>query len=138
MSNVIVTIPGEPKAKARPRMSTKTGRAYTPGTTIQYENWVKACFMEQCGIKLEGEIKATISCYFGIAKSTTKKKREQMLEGAIRPTKKPDLDNIAKSILDSLNDVAYKDDSQVVSLTIEKYYGEQPCVVLKLEELLWS
>lgn len=130
---VTVTIPGEPKAKARPRMNTRTGRAYTPGTTIQYENWTKACFINQGGTKLEGQVKATIHCYYSIAKSTSKKKREQMVQGIVRPTKKPDLDNVAKSILDSLNKIAYEDDSQVVSLCIDKYYSEEPRVVLFLE-----
>lgn len=40
-----IIIPGEPKGKARPRMSTKTGAAYTPKKTIEYENWVKECYL---------------------------------------------------------------------------------------------
>ncbi|XZN30187.1 RusA family crossover junction endodeoxyribonuclease [Clostridium perfringens] len=42
-----------------------------------------------------------------------------------KPTKKPDVDNIAKIILDSLNGVAYKDDSQIVDLRIIKSYTEE-------------
>jgi len=131
---IAIVIPGEPKAKARPRMSTKTGRAFTPKETIQYENWVKTCYIDQAGNrKLEGQIKATIITYYSIPKSTTKKKREQMLEETLRPTKKPDLDNIAKAVLDSLNKIAFDDDSQIVSLTVEKYYSENPRIELQLE-----
>ena len=35
-------------------------------------------------------------------------------------TYKPDVDNVAKSVLDALNGVAYRDDSQVVSLSVLK------------------
>jgi Holliday junction resolvase RusA-like endonuclease len=127
------TVPGEPKGKARPRMSTKTGRTYTPGPTIQYENWVKQCFM-LCDSKaiLEGQITAEIDCYYSIPKSATKGKKLAMKHNIVRPTKKPDIDNVAKAILDSLNTMAYKDDSQIVECVIRKWYGEEPRVEVKL------
>ena len=130
---VILTLPGEPKAKQRPRFS--KGNTYTPNNTVTYENWVRTCFMNQEGRMLEGELKAEIICYYGIPKSASKKKAAAMKEGSIRPIKKPDLDNIAKILLDSLNKMAYADDSQIVELSIKKYYGEQPLVRLCLEEI---
>lgn len=126
-------VPGEPRAKARPRISTKTGIAYTPKGTIQYENWVKTCFMEQDGKKIDGQISAKITAYYSIPKSTSKKKREEMLQGKIRPVKKPDVDNIVKSILDSLNKIAYDDDSQVVKCDVEKFYDDNPRVEVELK-----
>lgn len=48
--------------------------------------------------------------------------------------KKPDLDNMAKSVLDALNGLAYIDDSQIYSLTLFKTYSEQPRTELMLEE----
>ena len=57
-----------------------------------------------------------------------------MLLGIIRPTIKPDVDNIAKVILDSLNGLAYKDDKQIVFCIISKWYGENPKVEVILEE----
>jgi len=129
------TIPGEPKAKQRPRV-TKQGIAYTPKQTIEYENWVKQCYLSEFGqTMLEGEVKATIKAYFGIPKSTSKKKRKSMLNGEIRPTKKPDTDNIAKAVLDSLNGIAYKDDSAVVTLEVYKYFDEKPRVEVILCEI---
>lgn len=127
-----VVIPGEPKGKARPRMSTKTGRAYTPKETVNYENWVKLCYQDQGKEYLEGQINASIVAYYSIPKSTSKKKMALMLNGELRPTKKPDLDNIVKGVLDSLNGIAYKDDSQVVKVVTEKFYAEQPRVELQL------
>lgn len=130
---VKIIIPGEPKGKGRPRMSTKTGRAFTPKDTIMYENLVKMCYQDQVGEMLEGEIRATIIAHYGIANSTSKKKRELMLQGEINPTKKPDLDNIAKVVLDSLNNIAYKDDSQITKLVIEKCYSNEPRVEVILQ-----
>lgn len=128
-------IPGEPKAKQRPRM-TKQGITYTPQGTVNYENWVKQCFVLS-GHKnqLEGQIKATICAYFGIPKSATKGKKLAMRHNITRPVKKPDNDNIAKIILDSLNNLAYKDDSQVVDLIVQKFYSEEPRVEVELEEV---
>jgi len=126
------TIPGEPKAKARPRV-TKSGHAYTPDKTIEFENWVKLCYQESCSeVFHDGEISASIVCYFRIPESKPKKKQLDMESGIIRPTKKPDLDNIAKSVLDALNGLAYRDDSQIVDLEISKYYSHAPCTKVVL------
>jgi Holliday junction resolvase RusA-like endonuclease len=76
-----------------------------------------------------------INAYYSIPKSTSKKDRELIKQGLKKPTKKPDIDNIAKIILDSLNGIAYKDDTQVVSLTVHKiYYGNEPFVDVFIEE----
>lgn len=50
------------------------------------------------------------------------------------PTKKPDSDNIAKIICDSLNGIAYHDDSQIVELYICKSYSENPKVIVTIAE----
>lgn len=129
------SIPGEPKAKQRPRMG-KWG-AYTPAMTVQYENWVKECYLSQLKSKsLEGEIRANITAYFGIAKHISKTKRIDMSAGRIRCTKRPDADNIAKIVLDSLNGIAYDDDSQIVELNVKKCYSENPRVEVELEEMV--
>jgi Holliday junction resolvase RusA-like endonuclease len=127
-------IPGEPTAKQRPRHG--KGYTYTPEKTVNYENLVKMCFMEQ-GYRqlLEGPIEAHITAYFGIPKSTSKKKHEKMMLGDIVPTKKPDTDNIAKIVLDALNGIAYKDDSQVARLEVIKFYDEVPRVEVRLKSI---
>lgn len=128
-------IPGEPKAKARPRVM-KNGITYTPKKTVQYENWVKECYwVTHKNKRLTGQIRAIIKAYFKMPKSVSKNKKQQMIDGEIRPTKKPDTDNIAKAILDSLNTIAYDDDKQVVELLIQKYYSENPRVEVELEEI---
>ena len=53
----------------------------------------------------------------------------------ISPIKKPDMDNIAKIILDSLNGLAYLDDKQVTKLVIWKKYGDIPKVEVNINKL---
>ena len=129
-------IVGEPQGKGRPRFSTRGGfvKTYTPEKTASYENFVKVCYLNKYkGQKLDGEIIAEIIAYFPIPKSFSKKKRTEAIEGKIMPTKKPDTDNIAKTILDSLNGIAFEDDKQVVALLVKKLYGEDAKVVVVLK-----
>jgi Holliday junction resolvase RusA-like endonuclease len=56
------------------------------------------------------------------------------MEGDVMHTKKPDCDNLAKSILDALNGIAYDDDSQICSLTVHKFYGDTPRVEVHMGE----
>lgn len=58
-----------------------------------------------------------------------------MLNGELMPAKKPDIDNIAKAVLDALNSVAYRDDTQIVELQIRKQYSEKPRLEIRMEEL---
>jgi Holliday junction resolvase RusA-like endonuclease len=124
------TIPGEPTGKARPRV-TRWG-TYNTEKTVLYENLVKTAYN---GKLHEGYIEMTVKAYYSIAKSTSKKKREQMLSGEIRPTKKPDCDNVLKIIADALNKIAYDDDAQIVRATVEKHYSENPRVVVEINEI---
>lgn len=135
MDSITFTIPGEPKAKGRPRFNTMTGRAYTPKNTRQYENMVRIAYSNAVGTKkIDGQIEAEIICFFSIPKSENKRRREDMLNGKILHTKKIDCDNIAKIVLDSLNGIAYDDDKQVCKLFVLKRYGSIPCVKVNLKE----
>lgn len=129
---------GEPKGKGRHRAAVVGGkiRTYTPEATASYENLVKVMYLQQVGNKrLQGAIHADIVAFYTIPKSWTKKRKQAAEEGTQRPQTKPDCDNIAKIILDSLNGIAYDDDKQVVSMTICKYYGDTAKVVVGLREI---
>ena len=129
---------GEPVAKGRPRFSTKGGfvRSYTTEKTASYENLVKLSFdTSEDKEMLQGELSVKITAYFSIPQSTSKKKRHEMLVGRMNPTKKPDCDNIAKTILDALNGRAFDDDKQVVMLHVEKHYAEEPRVEVEILEV---
>ena len=127
---------GDIVGKARPRMNTRTGRAYTPTETKNYEYAVRQWFIMKYPnfIPLEKRVEVTITAYFGTPKSTSKKKEAEMLANIISPTKKPDADNIVKIVLDAMNKFAFKDDTQVTKLEIEKKYSRTPRIYVKIEE----
>ncbi len=132
------TVYGKPVAKGRPKFSSRGGfvRSYTPEKTVNYENLVKLSFdMCEEKAKLDGQLGVEMVVYCPIPKSTSKKNKALMLDGSIRPTTKPDLDNIAKAILDALNGRAFDDDKQVVKLTMEKYYSDTPRVEVEISEV---
>lgn len=69
-----------------------------------------------------------IIAYYPIPQSTSKKRHKEMLEHRIRPTVKPDLDNVAKLIYDALNGVAWHDDNAIVDTQVRKFYSDNPRV----------
>lgn len=129
-------VPGKVKGKGRPRVNTTTAIAYTPTKTKEYEELIKQYFILKYRKinPLENRIKVTIQAYFSIPKNTNKIQKEEMLKGNISPTKKPDIDNIAKIVLDALNKLAFKDDNQITKLNLEKIYSEEEKVFIKIEE----
>ena len=138
MNEVSFQIVGEPKGKGRPRFSRRGNyvRTYTPEDTLNYEAYIKVSYLNEVGRKkLEGQIEAKITGIFPIPKSTSKKQRALMLSGDVMHTKKIDCDNLAKTVLDALNGIAYDDDKQVCRLIVEKKYGENPCVNVRLKEI---
>lgn len=128
------TVPGNPVGKARPRM-TRSGHAYTPDKTVSYENLVKMCFIEKYTdwVPVSGEAILRLNAYYPIPKSASRKKKIDMVIGEIRPTKKPDLDNVMKAIADALNGIAYVDDSQIVTAEVRKYYDDTPRVEVVID-----
>ena len=129
MATLGFTVIGEPRAKGRHR-TTKSGFTYTPKETIQYENLVKVSFYERYPnhIPTDKPITVLINAYYKMPKSFSNKQKELVMSGKLKPLKKPDVDNIAKSILDSLNGIAFIDDKQVISALITKDYSQQPRV----------
>jgi Holliday junction resolvase RusA-like endonuclease len=133
MNIIEFEIPGEPTSKCRPRV-TKWG-TFNTEQTINYENLIKVMYKEKYrDFQLKGFLRCEITAYFSIPKSKSKKVKEQMMQGIIRPKGK-DLDNICKIVMDGLNKIAYEDDRNIVELTARKYYAEIPKVLVKIEEL---
>lgn len=129
-------VPGKITGKGRPRVNTVTAIAYTPTKTKEYEDLVRQYFIikHRCAKPLEGRISVNIKAYFSIPKNTSKVHKEAMLKNTISPVKKPDIDNIAKIVLDSLNKLAFKDDNQITKLCLEKIYSEEEKIVVLIEE----
>jgi Holliday junction resolvase RusA-like endonuclease len=111
---------------------TKTGHTYTPEKTVNYETLVKQLYIMCSNERHDGALKLTVEAFFTIPKSASKKNREKMLQGEIRPIKRPDWDNVGKIVSDALNELAYKDDSYIVSANVEKWYSDNPRVEVEI------
>ena len=114
---------GEPKGKERPRFC-HNGQIYTPKQTTTYEQQIIFDYYKQCGnVKFDknSQLELFVKAYYKIPKSANKKRKTAMLSEEIRPTKKPDGDNILKAVADALNGVCYKDDKSIVKMSIEKF-----------------
>lgn len=131
-------VEGKPVGKARPRFARMGDgvKTYTPKTTRDYERMIGEGFLSQGGTVFEHKyLSVRITAYFPIPKSTRKAERLLMETGYVPYDKKPDCDNLAKSVLDGLNGVAWIDDKQVVSLKVKKYYGVEAAVVVNIREV---
>lgn len=111
----------------KPRM-TRADRWKKRPIVLKY--WDFCNELERQAIKLEyipGD-RVSLIFYIPMAKSWSKKKRELMLG---KPHKaKPDIDNLAKAFLDAL----LTEDSYVYSLSAEKYWSNEPSIVVLTDE----
>lgn len=146
MKEVRFTVPGEPRPKGRPRFSVRKGKdgksfisTRTPEDTVIYENLVRLEYERQCGgffFEKETPVEMTITAYYSIPKSTSKKKADMMRNCQIRPTtRRGDIDNLVKIVMDACNRVAYYDDSQVVDIHCSKYYSDIPNTDVTIREV---
>ena len=132
----MIVVEGTIRGKQRPQFKKKTGKAFTPNQTINYENWIKQCYIEQSNKLLQGAIRARIEIYYSVPKSYSKRKIEAIKDGTDYPMKKPDCDNVVKIVLDSLNKIAYDDDKQVVELTVLKRWTfDNERIEFEMEEI---
>ena len=126
-------IMGEPQGKGRPRFSVAGGhvKTRTPEKTASYENLIRVEYMRQCGdFRFDDNdmLGVEILAVYGVPKSDSKKKALEKEDGDLRPTKKPDMDNVMKVVADALNGYAYRDDTQIVDAMVRKFYGKIPFV----------
>ena len=135
------TVLGEPQGKGRPRFSrTANGKAitHTPEKTVLYENLIVTEYRAQTKSTRfadDAMLRISVNAYYGIPSGVSKKKRADMMSGIIRPTKKPDTDNVLKVVCDSLNKVAYRDDAQIVAARISKYYSDMPRIEVSIQNI---
>jgi Holliday junction resolvase RusA-like endonuclease len=128
-------VPGEPRGKGRPRF-TKDGHAYTDSETRAYEKKIIAYYKQAFGgfqWPDSAYISVDVVAVYQIPKSATKASRAAIQEGKILPRRKPDIDNVLKVVLDSLNGFAYKDDAQVVMVPGRKIYGHDPKLIIEMK-----
>ncbi len=117
------SVPGDPVPQPRPRVSTRGGfaRAYVPKDhAIHAYRQAIAVAAREAGLTATGEpLNVVIDAVFARPKSHLRKAGVKP-DAPLLP--RPDVDNIAKAVLDALQDVA-GDDTHVARLVVEKTYG---------------
>lgn len=143
---------GEAVGKGRPRVTVRKSKskdngqiyahAYTPKKTREFEDAIRFEFMaSNCEhipvYDKEKTLMANILIGMSIPKSYPKYKQALCRCRMIAPANKRqgDLDNILKSVFDALNGCAYVDDCQIVKVTAEKVYADEPFVEVTIDEL---
>lgn len=130
---MFLTVLGEPIAKGRPRFA--KGRTYTPKRTVDAENVIRLTAIAQGFEKLNGPLRMTVTFEMRIPKSWPAQSRKEALEGFIRPTKTPDIDNLFKLVADALqgDNMVYQDDNQIVEIMAVKRYSAEPKTIILIE-----
>lgn len=131
-----IVLAGAPMGKERVRFVKATGRTFTPERTVNYESRLALAAQNvMAGRPLfEGALRVDIVAFMPVAVSKPRKWQADALSGAIRPTKKPDWDNVGK-ILDALNMVVWIDDSQIVEGQIYKFYSDKPMMAIRVSPI---
>lgn len=115
----------KPIPKARPRF-TRNGHTYTPATTLKFESHIRQFAKARTTRPLEGALEVDLK--FNFLKAKTSKLTAH--------TKRPDLDNLIKGVLDALNGVGFVDDAQIVKLTAEKNFSDRDFIEITINELI--
>lgn len=131
MSMIEFYVPLEPYPKERPRFSPRNFRFITPANTRAFENNFRALANQYRPAEaLSGPLTMQIALYLPRPPSVKR----------ATPHVKPDIDNFAKSVIDAMNTVFFKDDGQIVKLIVTKLYSESPDSVgirVVLSSFLW-
>lgn len=127
------TVPGEPVPQPRPRVSTRGGfaRAYVPAKhpVHAYRDAIAAA-ARAAGAGVHGEPVSVIIDFVWERPKSHMRKSGVKPDAPVLP--RPDLDNTTKAVLDSLNGVAWEDDSQVQRLVVEKSYGPEARTTVRI------
>lgn len=135
-SHIVIRLPGTPVGKGRPRFNRKTMGVYTPAKTHGYESRMKwAAKGEMIGRSvMDGAVSVRIKIFLPVPVGWTKSRRAEALLGLLRPTVKPDWDNVAKT-LDALNKIVWNDDAQIVDAHVEKWYSADPGLIVEVSKI---
>lgn len=126
------TIPGEPIAKGRPRV-TKTGIAFTPARTVRYESLVRLAAAEAVPVPVNGPLEVRIDAFFSVPQSRPEWWRMRALIGCVWHTSRPDLDNVVKAVCDGAESVAWAADATIARIVASKRYSDTPRVEVAIQ-----
>lgn len=130
-------IPGVTQAQERPRFSRqgKNVKTYDAPKSKSYKDFVKlVAWQHKPSELITTAIKLTANIYIMPPKKYhTGPKRVLIERDELRPTTKPDLDNLIKGIKDGCSKIIWHDDSQIVDMVVHKFYSEQPRAEVTIE-----
>lgn len=139
MTSIVFTVPGQPIGKGRPRIGQRGGHArmFTPEKTANYEGLIAHAGHQamQGRAPILSAVHVVLDIRLQIPASWSKKKQQQARDGLVKPTTKPDIDNVEKAIFDGLNNVVWKDDVQVCGVSKRKRYSDTPGVYVEITPL---
>jgi Holliday junction resolvase RusA-like endonuclease len=126
-----MTVPGLVRAKGRHR-TRLNGHSYPDPKTANYE--AKLATIAQKAMEnfnqnlIDEPCVLIIDVYLQIPQNPKggKKALQAMLDGDIRPGKKPDADNFLKIVGDGLNGIVWRDDSLIVTAVVRKWWSKYP------------
>jgi Holliday junction resolvase RusA-like endonuclease len=131
-------VPGQPVAKQRPRFARRGNKVvtYSGKRTVAYESLVRLAFTSAYPdhVPLEGALWVEAIAYFMPPKSFRPPVDAAGDAVSVPHAKRPDADNIAK-MLDALNGVAWRDDSQIACLSIDKFYSTTPRLEVSISQI---
>lgn len=133
MSDILIRLAGVPKGKAA--MAGFGKRRFLPTSTRDYMAALRLASQHVMESRepLAGAVEVLVVASFPVPVSWSQRKQADALIGEIRPTVKPDVDNIMK-MLDALSGVVFVDDKQIVRAEIEKLYSKTPELVVRVRE----
>lgn len=137
---ICITVSGDPRGKGRPRSRIVRPRnkpifisVYPDPETVEYESRLRAAARPVMSGRapLTGPLAVEIIACFVVPASWSGKKTAAALTGAIRPTSRPDWDNLAK-VIDAFNGVVWEDDAQIVEGFVKKSYASEASLVINV------
>lgn len=120
-----LTVYTEIQTKPRPRAVSFGGhaRVYTPKIALSYERFIATTYDQECGTFFKDRaIVVELTFHFKTPSGWPKWKQWQVDKYQCYCDKHKDIDNLAKSVLDALNNVAYFDDKQIIELHCTKLW----------------
>jgi Holliday junction resolvase RusA-like endonuclease len=121
------------QVKPEPQQRVRVYKRIAIDPSKEYKNFLKLQLISHYnGEPIKEPVALKLTFRMPIPKSTSKKRRKAMLEGKYPHVKRPDIDNLAKALLDALNKTIIEDDSQIYSLFAEKIYSDKPGIHLHL------
>lgn len=143
MEPIVVLLRGQPQGWQRsgvriikPHGKKAFASIYLPAATRNYQKALALQAKVVMGRRpiLDEAVRIDVMAVMSVPSSWSRKKRDAALSGTVRPTGKPDFDNIAKMV-DGLKGVVWRDDALVVDARIRKAYGEDPYLQIVVQAI---